>query len=136
MKIYNSTQNNTLADDAKVADNFFSRSVGLLSRKSISDGEALVIKIEEGAQFDQQNQRHKGEKCDGDEFIANGKRFVHRSLKGEIWVYQRPYLTFFISNLLAFDQFGLFVIANFVDVLESDRDFLLEAEVIPDGAKG
>jgi len=44
MKIYNSTQNNTLADDAKVADNFFSRSVGLLSRKSISDGEALVIK--------------------------------------------------------------------------------------------
>ena len=44
MKIYNSTQNNIIADNVKVADNFFSRSVGLLSKKSISDNEALVIK--------------------------------------------------------------------------------------------
>lgn len=44
MKIYNSTQNKLIADDAKMADNFITRSVGLLSRKSISSDEALVIK--------------------------------------------------------------------------------------------
>jgi uncharacterized membrane protein (UPF0127 family) len=44
MKIYNSTQNNIIADEGKVAENFFTRSVGLLSRKSISDTEALIIK--------------------------------------------------------------------------------------------
>ena len=44
MNIYNSTQNNLIADDVKVAENFFTRSIGLLSRKSISDNEALIIK--------------------------------------------------------------------------------------------
>lgn len=44
MNIYNSTQNNLIADNVKVADNFFSRSVGLLSRKALSEGEALIIK--------------------------------------------------------------------------------------------
>lgn len=44
MKIYNSTQNNIIADEVKVAENFFTRSIGLLSRKSISDNEALIIK--------------------------------------------------------------------------------------------
>lgn len=44
MKIYNSTQNNLIADDAKMAENFFSRSVGLLARKSLSEDEALIIK--------------------------------------------------------------------------------------------
>lgn len=44
MKLYNSTQNNEIADSTKVADNFILRSVGLLSKKSFSQGEALVIK--------------------------------------------------------------------------------------------
>lgn len=44
MKIYNSTQNNIISKDAKVADNFFSRSIGLLSKKTLSESESLVIK--------------------------------------------------------------------------------------------
>lgn len=44
MKVYNSTQNNLIAEDAKVADNFFARSIGLLSKKTFYDGEALIIK--------------------------------------------------------------------------------------------
>lgn len=44
MKIYNSTQNNLIADDVKVAQNFVTRSIGLLSKKSISESEALIIK--------------------------------------------------------------------------------------------
>lgn len=44
MNIYNSKQNKLIADKVKVADNFFTRSVGLLSSNSISSGEALVIK--------------------------------------------------------------------------------------------
>jgi len=44
MKIYNSTQNNLIADDVKVAENFFTRSVGLLFKKSFSEGEGLIIK--------------------------------------------------------------------------------------------
>lgn len=44
MKIYNSTQNNLIADEVKVAENFFTRSVGLLSRKSLSENEGLIIK--------------------------------------------------------------------------------------------
>lgn len=44
MKIYNSTQNYVIAENAKVADNFFSRSVGLLSRKHLNENEALIIK--------------------------------------------------------------------------------------------
>lgn len=44
MKLYNSTQNNLIADDVQVAENYFSRNIGLLSRKSISPNEALVIR--------------------------------------------------------------------------------------------
>jgi len=44
MNIYNSSQNNLIADSVKVAENFFTRSIGLLSRKSISNNEALIIK--------------------------------------------------------------------------------------------
>lgn len=44
MKIYNSTQNNIISEDAKVADSFFSRSIGLLSRKTLSESESLIIK--------------------------------------------------------------------------------------------
>lgn len=44
MKVYNSTQNNIISDNAKVADNFFLRSIGLLSKKSLPEGEALIIK--------------------------------------------------------------------------------------------
>lgn len=44
MKIYNSTQNSIISESAKVADNFFSRSIGLLSKNSLSQSESLVIK--------------------------------------------------------------------------------------------
>lgn len=44
MKVYNSTQNNLIAQDVKVAKSFFTRSIGLISRKSISEAEALIIK--------------------------------------------------------------------------------------------
>lgn len=44
MNIYNSTQNNLIADNIKVAENFFTRSIGLLSRKSIFENEGLIIK--------------------------------------------------------------------------------------------
>lgn len=44
MKIYNSTQNSIISEDVNVADNFISRSVGLLSKKSLNEGESLVIK--------------------------------------------------------------------------------------------
>ena len=44
MKVYNSSRNNLIADDVKVANNFFTRSVGLLSKKTISDNEGLIIK--------------------------------------------------------------------------------------------
>lgn len=44
MKIYNSTQNDLISDNVKVADNFFTRSVGLLSKKSLKDSESLIIK--------------------------------------------------------------------------------------------
>ena len=44
MKVYNSSKNNLIADDVKLADNFFSRSIGLLSKKSLSEGEGMVIK--------------------------------------------------------------------------------------------
>lgn len=44
MKIYNTSQNNLIADDAKMAKSFIARSIGLLSRESFSEGEALVIK--------------------------------------------------------------------------------------------
>jgi len=44
MKVYNSTQNNLIADDVKVAENFFTRSIGLLSKKSLLSNEGLIIK--------------------------------------------------------------------------------------------
>lgn len=44
MKVYNSTQNKEIADGIKVADNFFTRSIGLLSKKSVLEGEGLIIK--------------------------------------------------------------------------------------------
>lgn len=44
MKVYNSSRNNLIADDVKVANNFSTRSVGLLSKKTISDNEGLIIK--------------------------------------------------------------------------------------------
>lgn len=44
MKIYNSTQNKMVLEDAKVADNFISRTIGLLSKKALNKGEGLIIK--------------------------------------------------------------------------------------------
>lgn len=44
MKIYNTSQNSLIADDAKVAKSFITRSIGLLFRKSMSEDEALIIK--------------------------------------------------------------------------------------------
>lgn len=44
MKIYNSTQNNLIADDVKVAKTFLTRTFGLIPRKSISKDEGLIIK--------------------------------------------------------------------------------------------
>lgn len=44
MKIYNSTQNNLIADDVKVAENFFTRSIGLLLRQKLFANEGLIIK--------------------------------------------------------------------------------------------
>jgi uncharacterized membrane protein (UPF0127 family) len=44
MKVYNSTQNNIISEDAKVAQNFVTRTIGLLLKKSFLKGEALIIK--------------------------------------------------------------------------------------------
>lgn len=44
MKVYNSSKNQIIADDVKVAQNFFTRSFGLLLRKSLSENEGLIIK--------------------------------------------------------------------------------------------
>lgn len=43
VKVYNSTKNNTIADAAIVAKSFLTRSIGLLSRKFISENECLII---------------------------------------------------------------------------------------------
>lgn len=43
MKILNHTQNSLIADKVRVADKFVSRLVGLLDRKEIYPGEALII---------------------------------------------------------------------------------------------
>lgn len=43
MRILNHTQNTVLADKVRFANNFISRLVGLLDRKEIFPGEALVI---------------------------------------------------------------------------------------------
>lgn len=44
MKVYNSTQNSEIAHNSKMAENFFSRTIGLLSRNSLNESEALIIK--------------------------------------------------------------------------------------------
>ncbi len=44
VNIYNSTQNSIISDNAKVADNFVSRSIGLISKKFFAEGESLIIK--------------------------------------------------------------------------------------------
>lgn len=44
MKIINLSNNAVLADKAKVADTFLSRLIGLLNRKSLENGEALILK--------------------------------------------------------------------------------------------
>lgn len=43
MKVLNHTQNFLVADKVRVADSFLSRLVGLLDRKEILPGEALII---------------------------------------------------------------------------------------------
>ncbi|MDD3436711.1 MAG: DUF192 domain-containing protein [Candidatus Gastranaerophilales bacterium] len=44
MKIYNSTQNTLIAKDAKTAENFFTRTLGLIFKKIILPEEGLIIK--------------------------------------------------------------------------------------------
>lgn len=44
IKLYNSTQNNLISDNVNVAENFFSRAIGLIEKKSFPDAQALVIK--------------------------------------------------------------------------------------------
>ena len=43
MKILNKTTNQVISDNAKTADTFISRLVGLLNRASLNPGEALLI---------------------------------------------------------------------------------------------
>ena len=44
MKLYNSTHNCLIADNLKIADNFISRTIGLISTREISQEEGLLIK--------------------------------------------------------------------------------------------
>lgn len=44
MKIINLSNNAVLADKVRVADTFYKRLVGLLNRKSLDKGEALILK--------------------------------------------------------------------------------------------
>lgn len=44
MKVYNSSKNNFIALNVKAAQNFFTRSFGLLLRKSLYKDEGLIIK--------------------------------------------------------------------------------------------
>lgn len=44
MKIYNSSKNNLIAGEVKLADSFIKRGLGLLPKSSISEDEGLVIK--------------------------------------------------------------------------------------------
>lgn len=44
MKLYISSNNNLISDDVMVADNFVTRSIGLLSKKNINPNQALIIK--------------------------------------------------------------------------------------------
>jgi uncharacterized membrane protein (UPF0127 family) len=43
MRIINLTKNTLLADEAKMANTFFTRLTGLLNRKSLRKGEALIL---------------------------------------------------------------------------------------------
>ena len=43
MKIINISKNTILADKAEMADTFFKRLIGLLNRKSLGKGEALIL---------------------------------------------------------------------------------------------
>lgn len=44
MKLYNSTQNNLIAENVDVANSFFTRTLGLIPKNAISDNEGLIIK--------------------------------------------------------------------------------------------
>lgn len=44
MKVYNSTQNNLIADNVKMAQTFVNRALGLILKSSLKEGEGLVIK--------------------------------------------------------------------------------------------
>jgi uncharacterized membrane protein (UPF0127 family) len=44
MKILNRSKNTFLAQDARIADSFFARMFGLLGKKELKSGEALIIK--------------------------------------------------------------------------------------------
>lgn len=44
MKVYNSTQNNLIADKVEVAQNFITRTFGLIPKNSLKEGEGLMIK--------------------------------------------------------------------------------------------
>ena len=43
MKIFNATRKTFVAENAKIADTFLSRMIGLLNRTSLNDQEALII---------------------------------------------------------------------------------------------
>jgi len=43
MKVINTSRNITLADNAVIADTFLKRLTGLLNRKSLNKGEALIL---------------------------------------------------------------------------------------------
>lgn len=44
MKVYNSTKNSLIEDSINVADNIVSRTIGLLSKSDLKNGEGIVIK--------------------------------------------------------------------------------------------
>ena len=44
MKVINTTKGILLADQAEMADTFFKRLIGLLDRKSLNKGEALILR--------------------------------------------------------------------------------------------
>jgi len=44
IKVYNSSKNNLIADDVNVAQNPFTRTIGLLFKKSLTATQGLVIK--------------------------------------------------------------------------------------------
>lgn len=44
MKIYNSSNNNLIADNVKLANSFITRTLGLIPKTTISEDEGLVIK--------------------------------------------------------------------------------------------